>query len=268
MSKKEFLMCPPDFFDIEYSINPWMNTQKKATNTKTQQWVALRDKFTEIGAEVKLMKPQKGLPDMVYIDAGVIYNNVFVPSNFRHKERQGERKFFTKWFEENGYKIEEVDEVFFFEGHGDTLWSGSKLFCGYGIRSSAEAHHEISKIIKKLGGKDIEFLPIELIDQRFYHLDTCFCPLDDSRAFFFPNAFSEKGKRMLEKNIELIPVDEDEAIKFACNSVVVGKNIIIPSGTHKICKKLEDIGYKTHQVEMGEFMKGGGACKCLSMPLE
>ena len=170
-------------------------------------------------------------------------------------------------FKDNGYEIEGVDKSFFFEGHGDTLWAGNKLFCGYGIRSSIEAHQEISKIIKKLGGKNIEFLPIELTDQRFYHLDTCFCPLDNSRAFFFPEAFSKKGREILRKNIELIPIEEDEAVKFACNSVVIGKNIIIPSGTHKICGKLEGLGYKTHQVEMDEFMKGGGACKCLSMPL-
>lgn len=256
-------MCPPDYFDIKYSINPWMNTHQHATNQKTVQWQKLKNKFEKLDVKVELLKPQKNLPDMVYVDIGIVYKNNFIPSNFRYKERWGERKFAIDWFKKHGYKIIEIEKDFYFEGHGDTLWAGEKLFFGYGFRSSIEAQKQVEKILKKINPK-IEIIPTELIDPRFYHLDTCFCPLNSKQALYFPGAFSPKAKKMLVKNIELIPVSEREAKKFACNAVVVDKNILIPAGANFTYNKLKKLGYKIHPIEMTEFIKGGGACKCLS----
>lgn len=260
-------MCPPDYFDIDYSINPWMDVKNKATAEKGKQWQGLKDKFTELGVQVELIEPQKGWPDMVYVDVGVLCGDIFIPSNFRYPERQGEKKYYIDWFKKEGYKIVEIPEAYYFEGHGDTLWAGQKLFCGYGFRTSVEAHWKISDVLKKTDDK-IQLIPVELTDSRFYHLDTCFCPLDDKKAFYFPNAFSDKAKALLKENIELIPIDESDAIKFACNSVVIGKDIIMPAGAKKISEILTSLGYNVHQVEMSDFIKGGGACKCLSMPIE
>lgn len=259
-------MCPPDYYDIQYSINPWMDTNKIVTKEKNNQWQKLKNKFTELGIEVKLLKPQKGLPDMTYVDIGIVYKNNFIPSNFRYPERQGERKHAVTWFKKNGFKIFKIDKTFYFEGHGDTLWVGDKLFFGYGFRSSVEAQHEVFKILKKINPK-IEIIPIELIDPRFYHLDTCFCPINSKQAIYYPGAFSPKAKKLLAQNIKLIPVAEKEATKFVCNAVVVNKNILIPTGSPQAYNTLEKLGYTIHPVEMSEFIKGGGACKCLSFLL-
>ncbi len=256
-------MCPPDYFDIKYSINPWMDTNTIVSQEKNTQWQQLKNKFIELGVDVKLLKPQKDLPDMTYVDIGILYKNTFIPSNFRYPERQGEKKHAIAWFKKNGFKIAEIDKTFYFEGHGDTLWAGDKLFFGYGFRSSVEAQYETAKILKKLNPK-IEVIPIELIDPRFYHLDTCFCPINSKQATYYPNAFSSKAKKILSQNIELIPVTEKEATKFACNAVVINKDIIIPAGAPQIYQRLKKLGYTTHPIEMSEFIKGGGACKCLS----
>lgn len=263
----KFLMCPPDFYSIEYSINPWMHPGKdQVSSEKTTQWQVLFDTFKKIGVEVELVQPQSGLPDMTYVDVGVLWDKTFIPSNFKFPERQPERAHFINWFREHGYEIAEIDQAFSFEGHGDTLWAGKKLFCGYGFRSTVEAHQELRGIFKRLGA-DVEVIPVELVDDRFYHLDTCFCPLDDQRALVYKAGVSAKAYAMLEKNIELIEISEADALKFACNAVVTDGQILIPAGAAETNAKLAALGYAVHEIPMTEFMKGGGACKCLSMPL-
>ncbi len=260
---KTILMCPPDYFDIDYVINPWMDVNQKASDSKFTQWKSLEQKFKELGHSVELLTPQKGLPDMVFIDCGVKYKDTFVLSNFKYKERKGESVHFKKWFEDYGCKVFDIPEEYYFEGHGDSLWAGKRLFLGYGFRTSVEAHFQIQDIIGGID-TDIEFIPIELVDGRFYHLDTCFCPLDADTALCFPEAFSKKAIKMLNDNIDLIEVGEEDALKFVCNSVVIGKDIIMPSGGKQVIAQLKELGYKVHEVEMSEFIKAGGACKCLS----
>lgn len=72
----------------------------------------------------------------------------------------------------------------------------------------------------------------------------------------------------MSKSIELFDVDAEEAKRFACNSVVIHKNIIIPSGCPKLYEKLKKIGMTVHPCEVDEYIKAGGACKCLTMRLD
>lgn len=262
-----FLLCPPDYFSIQYSINPWMHPEKEqASDDKVRQWNQLRGTFEKIGVELELVTPQPGLPDMVYVDVGVIWEKTFIPSNFKFPERQPERAHFVKWFEDHGYSIEPIDQAYSFEGHGDTLWAGKNLFCGYGFRTTVEAHQNLREIFARLGA-DVNVIPVELVDDRFYHLDTTFCPLNEKQALVYRGGLSAKALRMLESHIELIDISEEDALKFACNAVVVGKDVLIPAGAVATNEKLRALGYTVHEIEMTEFMKGGGACKCLSMPL-
>jgi N-dimethylarginine dimethylaminohydrolase len=267
------LMCPPTYFDIDYSINPWMDTTHKANQSLAQtQWQNLYNKITSLGVKVELMKAVEGNPDLVFIDAGLAYTfddtKVFIPSNFRYPERQDEADIFADWFADNDYELLWLDDNYKFEGHGDTLWAGNKLFCGYGFRSDESAFDQIQEsLINKFGHITFEIIPIGLQDDRFYHLDTCFCPINDSQALCFEAGIDPASLELLRTKIEIIPVSEDDALKFACNALVVGKNIIIPAGATQTNLKLESLGYTVHQVEVTEFMKSGGACKCMSMPI-
>ncbi len=263
MAQRQILMCPPDYFDIAYSINPWMNTHHGATGEKTAQWQGLKKTFETLGAKIEQLTPQPGLPDMVYIDAGVLWGDTFIPSNFRYPERQGERPHFTAWFASHGYTIVDVPSKHFFEGHGDTLWAEKTLFCGHGFRSCLEAHAVIGRILQ---AKDaaMDIVSIELVDPRFYHLDTCFCPLGDGRALVFDSAIDAPSRRVLADRLELISVPEEEAVHFACNAVVLGSDVVLPENAPKTTRALEALGYTVHALPMSEFIKGGGACKCLS----
>src|SRR4030095_6177119 len=184
---RELLLCPPDYYGSEYEINPWMNRARGAEVALTQkQWKQLHARRSSLDCEVHLISPQRGLPDMVFTaNAGLTVGRKFIPSNFRHKERAGEQPFFAKWMEQHGDRISWLRQKLSFEGEGDALFRGDVLFCGYKFRSDIQSHRSIAEVLGCL------VISVELVDPRFYHLDTCFCPLPDGGGFWFPNAFDE-----------------------------------------------------------------------------
>ncbi len=260
---KRILMCAPQYYDVVYQINPWMRLGSPVKNQLAQlQWQVLKETLEHCGATIELIPPQSQLPDMVFTaNAGLVYNGLFYPSHFRYTERQGERAHFIKWFENTGYKIIDntVSNQFYFEGAGDALFSGNQLFAGYGFRSQREVYVEINQL------GNIHVVPCELIDPYFYHLDTCFCPLNDKQALIWPGAFTEETLQRLSHEIELLMVPEADAKRFACNAVVLGNQVIIPSECATTKRLLEKQHFTVHACDMSEYIKAGGACKCLTL---
>jgi N-dimethylarginine dimethylaminohydrolase len=265
MRTPRILMCPPDFYGIEYEINPWMQRARGSTPERAQiQWHALNAKLRELGVTIELMTPQKGLPDLVFTaNAGVVFHNRFFSSRFKHEERARETPVFDDWFASHGYTVEHLPDGLFFEGAGDALFCGPTLFAGYRIRSDARGHQALAQ---SLG---VQVLPVELIDARFYHLDTCFCPLSPNEALWFPPAFDAYGQKVIRTHVKsLIDVAEAEATRFACNAVVVGKSVVLNAGSWQLTGQLEARGYTCHAVELDEFIKAGGSAKCLTLRLD
>ena len=172
------LMCPPDHFAIEYEINPWMNVRVGSDdNLARQQWTALYRALEGLGVSVELIESIPGLPDLVFTaNAGLVYHELFIGSRFRYGVRQGEAPYFESWARKQGFQVVELPTGYNFEGAGDALFCGDTLIGGYRFRSDVKSHHWIGE---RLG---VEVLPLELIDPRFYHLDTCFCPLASDLA--------------------------------------------------------------------------------------
>ena len=261
----QILMCPPDHYAIEYEINPWMNRQVGADPAEAaRQWTRLRETLIELGAVVEVMEPVAGLPDLVFTaNAGLIYEDVFLSSRFRHGVRQGETPRFEAWFAAHGFRVESLPPGQNFEGAGDALFCGDVLFAGYRLRSDARSELWLGD---RLG---VEVLPLELVDARYYHLDTCFCPLADGEAIYYPGAFDEYGRAVLAARIpKLIAVTADEAVSFSCNAVVVGRSVVLNDGAPKLSKSLTDAGYAVRPVRLTEFIKSGGSAKCLTLRLD
>jgi N-dimethylarginine dimethylaminohydrolase len=262
MSGRNLLLCPPDFYGIEYEINPWMSRARGADVELTkQQWHGLHKKLFSLDCHIDLVPPQPKLPDMVFTaNAGLTVGNKFVPSNFRHEERAGEAPHFARWMEQHGYEIVWLPNNLYFEGEGDALFAGDALFCGYKFRSDINSHRAVAEILECL------VISVELVDSRFYHLDTCFSPLPDGAAVWYPAAFDEYGQHAIRDHVhELIEVVEEEAAHFSCNAVVLKHDIVLPEGAPRLVATLRDRGYNCHQLPMSEFLKAGGACKCLTM---
>jgi N-dimethylarginine dimethylaminohydrolase len=256
------LLCPPDHYGIEYEINPWMDrTRKPDQALASTQWQCLRDRLRLLGCALELIESRPGLPDMVFTaNAGLVVGTRFIRSNFRYNERRGEEAFFEQWFTEYGYEVVRLPEKLIFEGEGDALFSGEVLFCGYRFRSDIKSHQWLGDLLNCL------VISVELVDARFYHLDTCFCPVSDSSAIWYPAAFDDYGQRAIREHVaDLIEVSPDEALRFACNAVVLDRDIVLSDGCAELCAALSRRGYRSHEASMSELIKAGGACKCLTL---
>jgi len=258
-------MCPPDYYGIEYEINPWMSRARAAErDVACRQWRALYDVLVGLGVTVELVEPQPGLPDLVFTaNAGLVFRDRFISSRFRHEVRARETPIFDAWASGHGFRVEHLPEGMYFEGAGDALFCGPALFAGYRIRSDALAHQEVGRRV----GKPV--LPLELVNPYFYHLDTCFCPLAVDEAIWYPQAFDRYGRKVIEERIpRLIPITEGDARRFGCNAVVVGKTVVINAGCDRLADDLQAAGYSPVAVALDEFLKAGGSAKCLTLRLD
>jgi len=261
-----FLMCAPDHYDVDYVINPWMegNIHKSSRDRAVEQWQKLHYIIKD-RAIVDLVAPEKGWPDMVFTaNAGLVLGKTVVLSRFYHKERQGEEPFFQKWFEEQGYTVYTLPKDLPFEGAGDALLDreGRWLWAGYGFRSELDSHAYLAKWL------DIEVMSLRLMDERFYHLDTCFCPLSGGYLLYYPPAFDSYSNRLIEMRVaseKRIAIAEADAVNFACNAVNIGNIVILNKASSGLKQRLKEAGFEVIETPLTEFLKAGGAAKCLTL---
>lgn len=258
------LMCPPDFYGIEYEINPWMSRAIPSDSARArQQWQALHDRLLQLGVTVHLLPPQQGLPDLVFTaNAGLMWHQDVYLARFRHGPRQGETPFDAAWFTAAGYQVHELPSGLNFEGAGDALFCGDTLYGGYLIRSDARAMHWLGTAL------GVRVIPLQLVNDRFYHLDTCFCPLNETTAVWYPGAFDEYAQHAIQQIPRLIAVPEAEANRFACNAVVVGDHVVLNTGCPTLEAALSAAGFTPHATPLDEFIKAGGSAKCLTLRLD
>ncbi|MGB3642220.1 MAG: TIGR00300 family protein [Rivularia sp. (in: cyanobacteria)] len=265
-SEIRFLMCAPEHYDVDYVINPWMegNIHKSSQERAVQQWQKLHSVLKQ-HAIVDLVKPHKGVPDMVFTaNAGLVLGDNVVLSRFLHKERQKEEPYFKAWFEENGFNVNELPKDLPFEGAGDALLDreGRWLWAGYGFRSELDSHPYLAKWL------DIEVLSLRLTDERFYHLDTCFCPLANGYLLYYPGAFDSYSNRLIEMRVaeeKRIAIEEADAVNFACNTVNVESIVVMNKASDSLKKRLAKVGFEVIETPLTEFLKAGGAAKCLTL---
>jgi N-dimethylarginine dimethylaminohydrolase len=259
------LMCPPDYYGIEYEINPWMSRCRGSDRPRAvAQWTALVGILRRLGVTVEVIAPRPGLPDLVFTaNAGLVYRDTFYSARFRHSERAGESPVFDAWFAGYGFKVEHLPDGMYHEGAGDALFCGDTLFAGYRIRSDVHGHQWLGQTL------GVQVLPLELVNPHFYHLDTCFCPLAPGAAVWHPPAFDAYGRRVIRTHVKtLIPVVEEEAARFACNAVVVGKTVVTNAGCPMLAAALTEHGYTPVETPLDEFLKAGGSAKCLTLRLD
>lgn len=256
-------MCAPDYYGIEYEINPWMSRRRDSIPAVAQaQWRALYETLTGVvGATVHLLEPVQGLPDMVFTaNAGLVWGKTFIASNFRFPERQREAPYYEEWFASRGYNVAHLVEDPPFEGAGDLLPLGETLFAGYRFRSDIRSHTAVADLL------GLEVLSLQLVDEWFYHLDTCFCPLGSDAAIVFPEALDRYALKVIEARVaDPITVSPASARRFACNAVVAGHHVVLNTGCDDLVRELVARGYTVHEAELSEFLKAGGAAKCLTL---
>jgi N-dimethylarginine dimethylaminohydrolase len=270
INPSRFLMCPPHHFGVEYVINPWMRGQIHAADQQlaSRQWTRFHALMTGL-SDVALVPAVTGLPDLVFTaNAALVHRRKAVLSSFRCPERQPEARHYSDWLSSDGFDVKTPPAGTLFEGAGDALFDRgveALLWFGYGYRSNAAAAPYLQELI------DVEVQPLRLRDPRFYHLDTCFCPLKGGYLLYYPAAFDDDGNSAIESRIPAArrrAVSEDDAVHFACNAVNIGNRVILNYATRELAEWLSARGFEVIQTPMSEFMKAGGSTKCLSLRLD
>ncbi|MCP4903779.1 MAG: hypothetical protein GY910_02265 [bacterium] len=263
------LVCPPDHFDVDYVINPWMEGQIGRIDVARarSQWESL---FEDVSAtaSVESIAPRERSPDMCFTaNAGLLESGRVLPARFRMPERSGEEAPFAEWFENAGFEIAEPSGNDPFEGEGDALFQPGEplLWAGYGVRTALETHIALSSLF------DVEVVSLRLVDPRFYHLDTCFAPLPGGRLIYYPAAFDRRSRTEIESRIPAerrLAVSDIDAMNFACNTLRVGDRLFMNAATDALRDVLATWDFETRIHRVDEFLKAGGGVKCLSLLLE
>ena len=260
---RRYLMCPPDHFEVAYSINPWMNPDEPVdASLAMRQWETLRDTYLRLGHQVEIIKPIEGLPDMVFAANGAtVVGGKVLAASFRNEERKPEGPAYRDWLRRSGFsQIHDPDYVN--EGEGDFLFAGKWLLAGHGFRSDPNAHLEAQEFF------GVPVIGLTLVDPRFYHLDTALAVLDDSNIAYFPPAFSAGSLAVLQQLYpDAVIATEQDAVVFGLNAVSDGLHVVLPSAATGLAKELAERGYEPVGVDLSELLKAGGSVKCCTLEL-
>ena len=276
MGPNTLLLTVPNGFRVEYAINPHMKNDSGALHIvdekkAQQQWMDLRDLYKRLGMKVEIIEGRPEYPDMVFCANQTFPfvdrtgNPALVMSRMKAEQRQGEVAYYEAWAREKNLKVHQLSEVAF-EGCGDALWNyeTGEIFAGYGIRTQLSAYDQLKEIV----GAPIHLL--ELVSEKFYHLDTCLVILDEDTAAYVPEAFTATARETLEQKFAtLFKIDILEASRnFAGNAFCPdGENVILQKGSRFFASELRTQGFRVHEMDTSEFIKAGGSVFCMKQCL-
>ncbi|QGZ53105.1 amidinotransferase [Streptomyces sp. QHH-9511] len=255
-------MCAPVHFDVVYSINPWMEPEKPTdTELAVAQWERLRSLYLGLGHQVELIDPIPGLPDMVFAANGAtVVDGKVLASRFRHAQRVDEGPAYATWFRDRGYEV--FDGAHINEGEGDYLVTGDRILAGTGFRTDRRSHAEAERFL----GRSV--VTLDLIDPRFYHLDTALAVLDHEEVMYYPGAFSAESRRTLrELYPDAILATEEDAAVFGLNAVSDGRHVLLPEQASHLIDALWSRGFVPIGVDLSELLKSGGSSKCCTLEI-
>lgn len=270
-TRRRYLMCPPRYFTVEYSINPWMDpSQPVSGDLALAQWTALRQTYERLGHSVEVIEPQPGLPDMVFAaNSGTVIDGRVLGARFRAPQRTAEADHFRRWFLDQGYR-DVVMPKHVNEAEGDLAWTGGLLLAGTGFRTDPGAHAEAQEIL------GVPVVSLRLVDPRYYHLDTALCVLSESgvnpgetaQIAYYPEAFSPGSQRVLRRLFpDAIIATAADAACLGLNGVCDGRNVVLPREATHLAAQLTYRGYHPIPVDISELRKAGGGPKCCTLEI-
>lgn len=274
----QLLMSPPDHFEVAYSINPWMDPAQwsqdapRLARDAAEGWAALRETYEGLGARVVVKPPAEGWPDLVFTaNCAVVLDGKAILARYLKSERAGEEAHGQRMFSvlKSRGDVDTVcrtPEGVYFEGAGDAIYDAGRalMWMGYGQRSCRSAHHTVEQVF------GIPTVSLELVDPRFYHLDTCFCLLAGGEIVWHPAAFSDESARRVRAiaGRGLIEAPLEDAEHLGVNSVCIGSDVVMCHCSDTLRARLEALGYRVHVVPLGAFNRSGGAAYCLTLRLD
>jgi ornithine aminotransferase len=274
----QFLMSPPDHFEVAYSINPWMDPAqwqldaRRLARDAANGWDLLHATYEQLGAEVVVKPPAQGWPDLVFTaNCAVVLDGKAILARYLKAERAGEEAHGHAMFEQLKARgiVDQVcrtPEGVYFEGAGDAIYDATRrvMWMGYGQRSCRAAHHTIEQLF------GIPTISLELVDPHYYHLDTAFCLLSGGEVVYHPAAFTQDGREQIRAVVgpeKLIEAPAEDAGALAVNAVCIDRVVVMCHCSPTLRAELQSRGYHVHVVPLGSFNRSGGAAYCLTLQL-
>ena len=260
---RTFLMCPPDYFAVEYAINPWMTGAEPVNHALARaQWQRLRQTYLDLGHEVRTITPVPGLPDMVFAaNGGTAIGGAALGARFYHPERAAEGPAYLSWLRANGYP-EAAAADFVNEGEGDIVFAQRVIFAGHGFRTDPGADRYVSDFF------GLPVISLRLVLPHYYHLDTALVVLDADTAAYYPPAFDDAGRAALASVFgELIEAKDEDAEELGLNGLSDGRNVVMPVQAGHLAEAISEAGFNVVPVDLSEFKKAGGGPKCATLEL-
>ena len=287
------LMGDPAHFKVVGGANP--HTRDKYGRKKSvdralaiRQWGAMRETLLGLGLAVEVIPPDPAHPGLVYpANAGFRNGDVFVLSNLT-PTRAGEKPAYRAAVTRRGLRCAEIRSRF--EGEADLFPAGNAwLFTHgriqrqrfvprfgwppwkrvYGFRSQPEALTEIDAI--RPLGRPVR--KVELVDERYYHGDTCLCSFGPGRTHLlaYPPALHPDSLGELRQHFgtRLVEIGDADAAIYAANSFaadVAGEPVLVmPLGVSPgLAGAVRATGTRLVEADVSEFhKKGGGSVKCM-----
>ncbi|AYY14674.1 hypothetical protein EF847_20240 [Actinobacteria bacterium YIM 96077] len=259
---RHYLMCPPTWFDVTYAINPWMDPTRPVDRDRAiAQWTALRETYERLGHRVDVLEPQPELPDMVFTANGaLVIGDQALGARFREPVREAEAPAHRRWLRDHGIHVHVPHEVN--EGEGDFAWTGRHVLAGSGFRTSSRSHDELAELF------DLPVVSLELVDPRFYHLDTALLVLDEQTIAYYPAAFSEESQRTLATYYpDAVHATEHDAMVLGLNGTSDGRHVVMAAQADSLAARISDAGFMPISVDVSELLKAGGGVKCATLEL-
>lgn len=264
---RRYLMCPPQYFEVRYVINPWMDPSVPVSvDVAMRQWTDLRTAYESLGHRIEVIEPRTGLPDMVFAaNSGTVIDGRVLGARFRAPERMAEAEHYRRWFVEHGYR-NVVMPAAINEAEGDFAWTGRILLAGTGFRTDPAAHAEAQEVL------GVPVVSLSLVDPRYYHLDTALFVLDDSPiaplVAYYPDAFSSGSREVLRRLFpDAVIATDADAVCLGLNGVSDGRNVLLPIEATELAGRVKERGFEPVMVDISELRKAGGGPKCCMMEL-
>jgi N-dimethylarginine dimethylaminohydrolase len=260
---RRYLMCRPEHFTVAYAINPWMDVARGADrDLAVRQWETLRQTYLALGHEVELIEPEPGLPDMVFAaNGGLVVEGHALGARFTHAERRAEGPAYLRRLGTLDLKTV-TEPLHVNEGEGDFLVVGDIVLAGTGFRTDPGAHTEVQELF------GLPVISLQLVDPRFYHLDTALAVLGDSDVAYYPEAFSPGSRAVLQRLFpDAILAREADAVVLGLNAVSDGRNVVLPAVATDLAAQLRERGWNPIGVDLSELLKAGGSVKCCTLEI-
>lgn len=262
-TSRRYLMCPPTHFDVTYAINPWMDpTRAVDRDLAVRQWEELRRTYERLDHRVELIEPLPEHPDMVFAANGaLVVGGRVLGARFSNAERAAEGPAYARWFRGTGLgEVREPHHVN--EGEGDFLAVGERILAGTGFRTEPAAHREAQEYF----GRPV--ITLDLVDPRYYHLDTALAVLDEHTVAYYPEAFSAGSQAVLQRLFpDAVLASAEDAEVFGLNAVSDGFHVVLPPQASRLATQLRERGYEPVTVDVSELGKAGGGVKCCTLEI-